>query len=73
MDYGFLGRDTDVGLATILVLIQRPHGAVGSCQVLRKGPEPYAVDCVLAFPDTWGLGELPLKADGEPAIHPGAR
>ena len=27
MDYGFLGRDTDVDLATILVLVQRPHGA----------------------------------------------
>ena len=40
MDCGFLGRDTDVDLATILVLIQRSHGAVGACQVLRKGPEP---------------------------------
>ena len=49
MDYGFLGRDMDVELATILVLIQRPHGAVGACQVLRKGPEPYAIDCVLAY------------------------
>ena len=48
MDYGFLERDTDVDLATILVLIQRPHGAVGACQVLRKGPEPNAIDCVLA-------------------------
>ena len=36
VDYGFLGRDADVDLATILVLIQRPHGAVGACQVLRK-------------------------------------
>ena len=27
MDYGFFGRDTDVELATILVLRQRPHGA----------------------------------------------
>ena len=52
MDYGFLGRDTDVELATILVLIQRPHGAVGACQVLHIGPEPYAIDCVLAYLDT---------------------
>ena len=51
MDYGFLGRDTDVDLATILVLIQRPHGAVGACQVLRKGPEPSAIDCVLTYLD----------------------
>ena len=50
MDYGFLGRDTDVDLATTMVLIQRPHGAVGACQVLRKGPEPYAIDSVLATP-----------------------
>ena len=69
MDYGFLGRDTDVELATILVLIQRPHGAVGACQVLRKGPEPYAIDCVLAYLDTWGLREVLLKADNEPAIQ----
>ena len=69
MDYGFLGRDTDVELATILVLIQRPHGAVGACQVLRTGPEPYAIDCVLAYLDTWGLREVLPKADTEPAIQ----
>ena len=69
MDYGFLGRDTDVNLATILVLTQRPHGAVGACQVLRKGPEPHAIDCVLAYLDTWGLREVLLKADDEPAIQ----
>ena len=69
MDQGFLGRDTDVDLATILVLIQRPHSAVGACQVLRKGPEPYAIDCVLAYLDTWGLREVLLKADNEPAIQ----
>ena len=68
-DYGFLGRDTDADLATILVLAQRPHGAVGACQVLRKGPEPYAVDCVLAFLDSWGLVEVVPKADNEPAIQ----
>ena len=65
MDCGFLGRDTDVNLATILVLT---HGAVGACQVLRKGPEPYAIDCV-AYLDTWGLGEVLLKAGNEPAIQ----
>ena len=69
MDYGFLGRDTDVELATILVLIQRPHGAVGACQVLRKRREPYAIDCVLAYLDTWGLREVLLKADNEAAIQ----
>ena len=69
MDYGFLGRDTDVDLATILVLAQRPHGAVGACQVLRKGPEPYAIDCVLAYLDSWALVEVTLKADNEPAIQ----
>ena len=30
MDNGFLGRNTDADLATILVLVQRPHGAVGA-------------------------------------------
>ena len=35
MDYGFLGRDTDAELATILMLIQRPHGAVGASQRSR--------------------------------------
>ena len=69
MDHGFLGRDTDVDLATILVLIRRLHGAVGACQVLRKGSEPHAIDCVLAFLDTWGLGQVLLKADNEPAIQ----
>ena len=69
MDYGVLGRDADVELATILVLIRRPHGAVGACRVLRKGPEPYAIDCVLAYLDTWCLREVLLKADNEPAIQ----
>ena len=69
MDYGFLGRDTDMDLATILVLVQRPHGAVGPCQVLRKSPEPCAIDCVLAYLDTWGLKEVLLRADNEPAIQ----
>ena len=72
MDHGFLGRDSDVDLATILVLTQRPNGAVGACQVLRKGPEPYAIDCVLAYLDTWGLKKVLLKADNE-ACHPGTR
>ena len=65
MDYGFLGRDTDADQATILVLAQRPH----ACQVLRKGPEPYAIDCVLAYLDSWGLAEVVLKSDNEPAIQ----
>ena len=69
MDYGFLGRDTDVDLVGILVLMQRPHRAVEACQVLRKAPKPYAIDCVLAFLDTWGLREVLLKADNEPAIQ----
>ena len=37
--------------------------------MLRKGPEPYAVDCVLAYLDTWGIGELLLKADNETTIQ----
>ena len=56
-------------LVTILVLIQRPHGAVGACPVLHKGPEPCAIDCVLAHFDTLGLREVLLKADNEPAIQ----
>ena len=52
MDYGFLGRNTDADLATILVLVHRLHGAAGACQVLRKEPEPYATDCVLAYLDS---------------------
>ena len=59
MDYGFLGRDTDVDLATILVLIQRP----------TVGPEPHAIDCVLAYLDAWALREVLFKADNEPAIQ----
>ena len=69
MGYGFLGRDTDVDLATILVLIQRPHSAVGACQVLRNSPKPYPINYVLAFLDTWGLREMLLKADNEPAVQ----
>ena len=55
MDYGFLERDTDVDLATILVLIQRHHGVVEACQVLRKGPEPYSIDCVMSPPSRHSL------------------
>ena len=69
MDNGFLGRDTDADLATILVLVQRPHGAKRPCQVLRKGPELYAIDCVLASLDSWGLAEVLLNANNEPAIQ----
>ena len=36
MDCGFLGRDTDADLVTILVLVQRPHGAVGSLSRASK-------------------------------------
>ena len=36
---------------------------------LRKGAEPYAIHCVLAYLDTWGLREVLLKADNEPAIQ----
>ena len=42
---------------------------MGACQVLREGPEPYAVDCVLAHLDSWGLAEKLLKSDNEPAIQ----
>ena len=37
--------------------------------MLRKGPEPYAIDCVLAYLDTCGLREVLLKADNGPAIQ----
>ena len=67
--YGFLGRDADADLATSLVLVQRPHGAVGAFQVLRKGPEPCAIDCVLPYLDSWGLAGVLLKADNEPATQ----
>ena len=74
-DYGFLGRDTDVDLATILVLVQRPHEAVGACQVLRQGPEPYATDCVLAYLDTWGLREVFVSRQtmSQPSRHSSTR
>ena len=42
---------------------------MGACQVLREGPKPYAIDCVLAYLDSWGLAEVLLKADHEPAIQ----
>ena len=35
----------------------------------EKGPEPYAIDCVLAYLDTWGLREVLLKADNEQTIQ----
>ena len=69
MDYEFLDRHTDADLATILVLAQGSYGAVGACQVLRKGPEPFAVDCVLAYLESWGLAQVLLEADNEPAIQ----
>ena len=37
--------------------------------MLRKGPEPSAIDCVLAYLDIWGLREVLLKAVNEPAIQ----
>ena len=69
MDYGLLGRGTDTDLATILVLVQRLHGAVWACQVLHKNPEPHAIDCVLAYLDTWGSSVVLPKVDNEPAIQ----
>ena len=62
-------RNTDADLATILVVVQRPHGAIRACQVLRNGPEPHAIDCVLAYLESWGLAEVLLKADNDPAIQ----
>ena len=71
MEHGFHGR----GVATILVLIQRPLGAAGACQVLRKGPEPYAIDCVLAYLDTWGLREkcCSRQTMSQPSRHSSTR
>ena len=40
LDYGFLGRDRDGALATILVLVQRPHGAVGLVKCFVKDASP---------------------------------
>ena len=37
--------------------------------MLRKGPEPCAIDCVLAYLDTWGLREVLLKGENEPVIQ----
>ena len=37
--------------------------------MLRQGPEPYAINCVLAYLGSWGLREVLLKADNEPAIQ----
>ena len=37
--------------------------------MLRKGPEPCAIDGVLAYLDTWGLREVLLKADNESAVQ----
>ena len=42
---------------------------MGACQVLRKGPEPYAIDCVLTYLGSWGLADVLLKADSEPSIQ----
>ena len=37
--------------------------------MLRKSSESFAIDCVLAYLDTWGLREVLFKADNEPAIQ----
>ena len=44
-----LSLDTDAGQPWRLVLVLRPPGAVGACQLLRKGPDRFALDCVLSF------------------------
>ena len=68
--YEVLGRDTNLHLATIFVLIQRPHGAVRACQVLRKCLDPFWRSTVLlAYLDTWSLKEMLLKADNELAMQ----
>ena len=64
MDYGFL-----VDFATILVLIQRPHGAVGACQMLAKRPRALCDLLCAGTPRHLGLREVLLKADNEPAIQ----
>ena len=65
-DYGFLGRDTDADLATTLVLVQRPHGAVGLSMCSVKDPSPMQWT---AYLDSWDLAEVLLKADNKPAIQ----
>ena len=69
LDYCFLWKDTDDETATVLVIVLKPHGAIGSCQVVKKGVEQFAVECVLAFLDLWGVTEVLLKSDGEAAIQ----
>ena len=69
MDYCFLSRDNDDNPAIVLVMVLAPHGAVGACQVLRKGAEEYVVDCVCFYLDVWGVKRCTLKADNEPAIQ----
>ena len=49
-----------------------PRGLTAQWELVRyfgKDPEPYAIDCVLAYLDSWGLVEVTLKADNEPAIQ----
>ena len=69
MDYCFLSREGELILAIVLVLVLAPHGAVGACQVQRKGPDEYAVGCVLFYLQVWGVKGCTLKADNEPAVQ----
>ena len=61
------GADADSELAVILVLALRPQGAVGACQVLKKGVGEFAVECSLSYMNTWGVADAILKFDQEPA------
>ena len=64
-----LAHDTDVGLVTTPMLIQKLHSAVVTRQVSHEDPEPRAVNCVLENLDTCGLGEVLLKGDAGSAIQ----
>ena len=48
---------------------QLVRGVCGRTCDRRFQQKPYAIDCVLAYLDTWGSREVLLKADNEPAIQ----
>ena len=41
----------------MLVLVLEPHGAVGSCQAMKKEPDHFSIDYALSYRNFWGVVE----------------
>ena len=68
-DYGFPSRNVNESLATVLVLLERTHGAKAAYHVVRQTTMPHAVDCAQVCPNGWGSSEVVFQGVSESATQ----